>query len=281
MMQEKNTAFLDKKCKYGVKMMQQIFRETKSQIHLRKRHSLNFPAHIHDDIELVYVKSGSGTAYCDGKAYALTDNSWFLAFPNQVHHYAGFSQGEYIVLIMKHSYLLRYDQIFMKGVPISAGVCFCDGEDDGLAYLLETVSREYARDGYSDVIAAYLTALFGKLLPFYSIEKENYSRDNVLAILQYCAAHCKEELTVDTVAQALSVSRSCISHIFSKRISMSFCDYINSLRLTEAEEILRNKNYSITEVANISGFSTIRTFNRAFLKKHGISPSAYRKALDK
>jgi len=264
-----------------VRNVQQIFRETKSRIEFRKGAVLNFPAHIHDDIELVYVKSGSGTAYCDGKKYTLTDRSWFLVFPNQVHHYADFWGGEYLVLIMKSSNFLRYNEIFMKGVPNSAMYRFPEAEDDGASYLLETAYREYVRDGYSDVIAAYLTALFGKLIPFYNIEKTSTLRDNVLKILQYCANHYKEDLSVEMVAQALSISRSCVSHIFNTRISMNFCDYVNSLRLTEAEKILKNKNYSITEVANMSGFQTIRTFNRAFLKRYGVSPSVYRKSLDK
>ena len=258
--------------------MQQIFRETKSRITFWSRKNPNFPAHVHDDIELVYIKRGSGTAYCDGKKYILTDNSWFLVFPNQVHHYADCEDGEYWVLIMKPVNLLRYDRIFLKGVPDSAVCHFENGKDDGLGHLMETACREYARDGYSDVIAAYLTALFGKLMPFFPIEKAGFPRDTVLNILQYCANHYKEDLTVDIVAQTLSISRSCVSHIFSNRISMSFCDYVNSLRLAEEEKILNNRNYSITEVANMSGFPTIRTFNRAFLKKHGVSPSAYRKA---
>lgn len=260
--------------------MQQIFRETKSRIDFRKVSVPDFPAHIHDDIELIYVKSGSGTAYCDGKKYILTSNSWFLVFPNQVHHYGGFEKGDYLLLIMKPSNFLRYNEIFMKGVPDSALYRFPEAEDDGIGYLLETAYREYVRDGYSDVIAAYLTALFGKLIPFYNIEKSSSLRDNVLKILQYCANHYKEDLTVEMVAQTLSISRSCVSHIFSTRISMNFCDYVNCLRLAEAEKILKNKNYSITEVANMSGFPTIRTFNRAFLKKHGVSPSVYRKSLD-
>lgn len=261
--------------------MQQIFRETKSRIDFHKGPAINFPAHIHDDIELVYVKRGIGTAFCDGKKYILTDDSWFLVFPNQVHHYADFEAGEYLVLIMKASDLLRFDRFFLKGVPVSA-MCRVPGEEDEtLVYLLETAFREYARDGFNDVIAAYLTAIFGKLIPFYSIEKTGFAQDSALKILEYCANHYKEDLTVDLVAENLSLSRSCISHIFSSRISMSFCDYVNSLRLYDAEAALSNKNYSITEVANISGFSTIRTFNRAFLKKHGMSPSAYRKKLDK
>ncbi len=256
--------------------MQEIFRETKSRIIFRKSKTPAFPAHIHDDIELVYTKHGHGTAYCDGKKYMLTDGSWFLAFPNQVHYYADFTVGEYWVLIMKPFDLLRYEQIFMKGVPDSAVCYFEDGQDDGLGYLLETACREFTRDGYSDVIAAYLTVVFGKLLPFFTVGKIGAPRDTVLKILQHCTAHYKEELTVESVAESLNLSRSCVSHIFSTRISMNFCDYINSLRLSEAEKLLKNKSYTVTEVANISGFPTIRTFNRAFLKKHGVSPSAYR-----
>ena len=257
--------------------MQQIFRETKSHIHFKKRVELNFSAHIHDDIELVYMKSGSGTAFCDGQRYTLTSNSWFLVFPNQVHHYSDFSNAECIVLIIKPSQLLRYNQFFIKGTPNSALCTFHNGDDRGLARLIETALDEYTQDGYSDIIAAYLTALFGKLLSFYNIEKESFSRDNVLRILQYCAMHYKDEITVSSVAKSLSLSRSSVSHIFSARISMNFCNYINSLRLKEAEELLMNKDYSVTEAANMSGFPTIRTFNRAFFKKYGVSPSAYRK----
>ena len=256
--------------------MQHIFRETKSKITLKYSRKLDFPPHIHDDVELIYVKRGGGIAYCDGKKYELLPNSYFLVFPNQVHHYTDSVDGEYLVLIMKPSALLRFDQYFMKGIPENALFTPPAEDVDGLYLLIETARREYATDGYTDVIAAYLTAFFGKLIPFCPIERVSFPRENVLRILQYCSEHYKEDINIDSVAEQLSVSRSCVSHIFSSRLSISFRDYINSLRLTEAEVFLQNKNYSMTEVANHSGFPTIRTFNRAFLKKHGVSPSRYR-----
>lgn len=267
----------DNKCKEQVIRMQHIFRQTKPHISYFIRATLDYPAHVHDDIELVYVRRGSGTACCDGKKYALSEGAVFLVFPNQVHYYTNFEAGDYLVLIMKPSNLLRYGQIFMAGEPANAQCCFFAGKDDGILWLMETAHREFLRDGYSDIIAAYLTALFGKLLRYFKIEKADVSHGNVLKILQYCSSHYKEELSVDMVAENLGISSSCVSHIFSARICMHFCDYINSLRLKEAEEILRNTQYAVTEVANLSGFSTIRTFNRAFLKKYGISPSEYRK----
>ena len=258
--------------------MEKIFREVKGQIAFRKNAHLNYPAHVHDDIELVYVQGGGGTAWCDGKKYELRPGTWFLTFPNQVHRYTQAEQGVYYVLILKPAALLRYRGVFMEGVPRAAAHSFPEG-DDGLLTLLEMAFREYTRDGFSDVIAAYLTALFGKLLPCFAVEKSPFPRENVQKILQFCAEHYREELTVGSVAENLGISRSCVSHIFSSRIGVNFCEYINGLRLTEAEILLGNGNYTATEVASLTGFSTIRTFNRAFRKKHGIPPSAYRKRL--
>ena len=253
--------------------MEKIFREVKGQIAFRKTAYLNYPAHVHDDIELVYVQDGGGTAWCDGKKYDLRPGTWFLTFPNQVHRYTQAELGVYYVLILKPAALLRYQGVFMEGVPQAAAHSFPEG-DDGLLTLLEMAFRECSR-----VIAAYLTALFGKLLPCFAVEKSPFPRENVQKILQFCAEHYREELTVGAVAENLGISRSCVSHIFSSRIGVNFCEYVNGLRLAEAEVLLGNRNYTATEVADLAGFSTIRTFNRAFRKKHGISPSDYRKRL--
>lgn len=255
--------------------MEKIFREVKGQITFRKTTNPNFPAHVHDDIELVYVRQGSGMAWCDGKKYPLTPGLCFLTFPNQVHRYTDFETGEYVLMILKPSALLRYQGVFMEGAPESA-VCRIEKDDTAL-WLLEVAHREFLQEGFSDVIAAYLTAFFGKLLPRYPIARSGLPNGNVQGVLQFCADHCREDLTVELVAKSLNISRSSVSHIFSDRIGVNFREYINILRLAEAEELLQNHNYTVTEVANLSGFSTIRTFNRAFLKKYGMSPKAYRK----
>lgn len=257
--------------------MEKIFREIKSQIYFNQKNNINFPAHIHDDIELVYIKKGNGIAWCDGKSYSLTNGDWFLVFPNQVHRYVDFITGDYFVLIIKPTQLLRYQQVFSTGAPRNAAHHFQD--DNTFTFLLETSLQEFLREGFSEIIAAYLTALFGKLLPHFPVVKSGYQRDNVLKILEYCSVHYKEDLTVESVAAQLQLSSSCVSHIFSDRISMHFNDYVNSLRLSEATEILKNPDYSITEVANLSGFPTIRTFNRAFQKHYGMTPTAYRKKM--
>ena len=258
--------------------MQDFFRENKTRLSFEKTNSLNFPAHIHDDIELIYTKKGGATAFCDGKEYTLCENSFFIVFPNQVHYFSECDyNGEYILLITKPSQLLNYQNSFFDGCPQSPLYCFNKGDDDNTAYLLETALEEFLRDGDSSITSAYITLILGKLLKFFNIEKNRLSRDSISSVLQYCAMHYKENITIDDISSALHISRSHISHLFGSRLNINFCDYINSLRLSDATHMLESGNYPITEIADRSGFATIRTFNRAFLKRYGISPSQYKK----
>ena len=258
--------------------MEKIFREVRkfdSNVSLTKNERIKFPAHVHEEIEIIFVKRGGGTGFCDGRKYELVEGSFFMTFPNQVHHYTEDKKGEYIVIIVNPIVLHGFEDVFKEGKPVSS--IYVPDKNDTVVRLVELACEDYSNDGYSPIISGYLTAILGKLLRHYTIDKSRASRDTVLKIMQYCAAHYKEKITVGDVADGLSISRSTVSHIFSEQLKMNFCEYINSLRLVDAEQLLKNKNYSITEVAGTSGFCDVRSFNRAFLKKHGMSPSAYRK----
>lgn len=252
--------------------MERFFRETKQEITFFSTKNLDFPAHIHEDVEMVFTRKGNGLVYCDGTPYHLTDRSCFLAFPNQVHHYVDTSAGDYILLIVKPS----GQELLFKGRPLSS---LCTTLDDHAVILLEMALAEYEKDGYTAVVAACLSAFFEKLLPLYEVEKSNASSNTVMRILQYCNEHYHEDITVSDIARTLHISKSAVSHIFSDRLGISFYDHIHTLRLGDAVRLLNNKQYSVTEVSELSGFPTIRTFNRVFLKQYGVSPSVYRKGL--
>lgn len=256
--------------------MQKIFRETKTELTLQQRNDINFPTHIHEDIELVYVKEGAGEAICDGKKYILKNNSFFLTFPNQVHQYINCADGDYIVLIVKPYNLQSYESEFKKGIPVSS-LWQPEGNESNIPYLLNTALLEFLQDGHTPIIDAYLTAAVGKLLRFYKTDTQKPVNDTVFQILSFCSARYKEPVSIEDVAKNLHLSKSSVSHIFSNSLSINFCDYINSLRLADAVNLLKNEKYSVTEIAYLSGFSTIRTFNRAFKGKYGVTPTEYRK----
>jgi|GEM_PF-1073008 len=251
-------------------MMEAVFRETKREITFFNTVQLDYPAHIHEDVELVYIKKGTAVAYCDGTRYMLRENSFFIAFPNQVHHYVDSSNGEYILLIVKPT---SHDLLF-QGRPLMSA---CEDPDEHTVTLFKMALDEYETDGHTPVVEACLTAFFEKLFTFYRIEKSNTTNSTVARILQYCSEHYREDIGITDIANALHISKSAVSHIFSGRLGISFSEHIHTLRLNDAVRLLKTGQYSVTEVAQMAGFPTIRTFNRVFRDQYGMSPSAFRK----
>jgi AraC-like DNA-binding protein len=131
---------------------------------------------------------------------------------------------------------------------------------------LETAER-YAR----------FSVLLGKFLRLCEIAEEKSDQALCRAAESFCGEHFHDpDLSVESVAWALGVSRSKLSALFSKRHG-GIKAYINLCRLRHAEVLLRNGNMSVAQVATESGFAEVRTFNRLFKAHHGISPTDYRK----
>ena len=95
-------------------------------------------------------------------------------------------------------------------------------------------------------------------------------------MLRYCRERYRSDLTLDSVAAALFISPHHISHLFNHRLGMGFRDYVNLLRLDEAEALLRQSDRSVTEIASLCGFGSTRTLDRVFLRHRGMSPRDYR-----
>ena len=74
----------------------------------------------------------------------------------------------------------------------------------------------------------------------------------------------------------VNMSESAFSHYFKKRTSQSFTSYLQDYRLGIVTKLLTETNMSINEISYASGFNSLSNFNRAFKKKHGISPKEFK-----
>ena len=78
------------------------------------------------------------------------------------------------------------------------------------------------------------------------------------------------------MADALYISQSYVSKIFSQKLHYSFPDYINTLRVHKAKILLRDTDRKILEIMMECGFRNQGNFNRVFRKATGLSPVEYR-----
>ncbi len=83
------------------------------------------------------------------------------------------------------------------------------------------------------------------------------------------------------VANQLGIAEVQLSFVLNHSLHQNFSSWINRLRIEEAKWLLRqNPQMTIVDVAYASGFSDANTFSRNFKKQTGISPSAYKTALN-
>jgi len=104
--------------------------------------------------------------------------------------------------------------------------------------------------------------------------------DRIQNALQYIEGHLLEEMDIREIAKRAYVSPFYFQRIFAALCGMSVGEYIRSRRLTLAGEELRSSGGKIIDIAAKYGYDSPDSFNRAFQRFHGISPSAARKNAD-
>ena len=95
----------------------------------------------------------------------------------------------------------------------------------------------------------------------------------------FISQNCTKPLTLDETAVHMGISKSHFSHLFKKYTGLTFVDFLTEERIKRAKSFFGDKDISITEIAFESGFSSISSFNRAFKKITGLSPSHFRESM--
>lgn len=96
-------------------------------------------------------------------------------------------------------------------------------------------------------------------------------------VLQYVEKNYAEDITLDIVASQLAITGGYLSTYFKEKTGKNFVDYVNEVRIREAQRLLLNTNNKIQEVALNSGYQNLNSFNRMFKKLNGVTPREFRK----
>ncbi|MDF2726032.1 MAG: AraC family transcriptional regulator [Paenibacillus sp.] len=94
----------------------------------------------------------------------------------------------------------------------------------------------------------------------------------------YIRDNLAEPLFVKHIADYLHLSERHLSRIFEQEHNISVGDYIRQERVRSAEELLRQGELSIKEIARQTGFGSVHYFSRIFRRETGWSPAAYRRS---
>lgn len=119
----------------------------------------------------------------------------------------------------------------------------------------------------------------GKKLLIPSVKSQQLF-DEIKSVIQEQELFKNPELSIYDVSKILNINKTYISYVINTEANENFNSFINKYRIEESKKmLLDNKydNYTIEAIANLVGFHSKSSFNTAFKKQIGITPSDYKK----
>ncbi|MEZ5324447.1 MAG: helix-turn-helix domain-containing protein [Verrucomicrobiales bacterium] len=138
--------------------------------------------------------------------------------------------------------------------------------------------RSYA--GMMTILSAFslqLSAFMNRIV----LEARSSEPETVRKAKAFIMDRIDEKLTLEAVAEEVSVSTFYLCKVFKQATGMTFTEFVNRQRIEMAKGELLKANRRITEIAYDVGYQSLSQFNRSFLKFVGESPTLYRRRMSK
>ena len=112
-----------------------------------------------------------------------------------------------------------------------------------------------------------------------NIRDKNQMREEMEQAVSYFNEHYQKPINIEEYAASRHMSAEWFIRRFKRTMNLTPAQYLLSLRISNAQNLLEHSDYNISEIASIVGYESPLYFSRVFKKRLGVSPSQYREQL--
>lgn len=260
-----------------------------------------YPAHYHSYIEILYGISGNYEVLLNGQCHRFSARDLVIINSKEIHQIDSISTDGGCYIVLRFEPEILYNSMFSNYLQLKYVLPFIletakhqkiiKKEEISVTFipqLLYEILNEFESQtyGYELAIKNHIGRIFLWLLRYFHHNGSDfsitaYSNPDLLEHLQpafnYIELHYDEPLTAPKLATLCNMSSCYFSRSFNAQMGMSLNEYINYIRITEAEKLLISTTMNITEIANTVGFNTTSYFIKLFKTYKNISPKQFRK----
>lgn len=245
--------------------------------HSRYEHDWTSMPHEHPFAELCYILKGKGNYLIEDQVYPVKERDFIIINANVRHteQSVGEIPLEYIILGVE-------GLSFASQVTPGYTIFNCSKGHETLEFFMKTLFKEtkeqqpeYKRvcKNLLEILIVYLTR---NSISSAETPALKATRDCV-RLKQYIDSNYTQAITLDTLTQLFHLNKYYLVHTFTKRFGISPMNYLGQVRIQASKELLGSTDYSITQIAHSTGFSSPSYFSQCFLKSCGITAREYRR----
>ena len=239
----------------------------------------NSSLHTHTCAELFFITGGHGAFQVQQDRFPVAIND-LVVINTSVPHAETSQNGspmEYVVLGVEGLEPLTgiggYALMHLLGEQEMVSTCL---------RLMVQEARE-GQPGWEDVCQNLLEAILLRLR-----RREDFALSAAVPVgpranrecdqvRRYIDNHFKEDLSLDQLAGLVHINKYYLSHAFRREFGTSPISYLISRRIQESRFLLCETDHTLSQIAQILGFSSLSYFSQSFRRLEGVSPMEYRK----
>lgn len=263
---------------------------------LRELSGMAALCHWHEDVELLMPYRGYLSYNINGAQVTIPEGSGIFINARNMHY--GYSDDgtdcEYVCVTFRPHLLCINEELTNRYVlPILSDSAFThvllmpsNGNQGDILNIIKQLDALYQERplGFEMQAMGLLFDLWQNLFQAARQAVPETAADSshipiLKRMLEFIRTHYAERITLDQIAAAGGVCRSSCCQMFKKHLGRTPNDYLNSFRLEKGVELLKGSSMSVTEIADLCGFSSSSYFTEMFSKRKGCSPTAFRKQL--
>lgn len=226
--------------------------------------------HTHDVSEIILVTEGEGVRTVDNAQLSFHPGSIIIIPPNVPHQ--SHSGGEYMEIF------IQADQpIPLAGNSNRDVIVLEDDEENAVSTLMKMMLYRYIKGGKND---ATLSLMFDLVIQLLNEKCAALQRDPVVEeVCRLLALHYNDpQLSVSALLETTGYNKDHIRRRFISVRGVTPSEYLASLRIGHAKQLLKRKNelqLSVADIGEMCGYYDPHYFSRIFKKETGVSPEKF------
>ncbi|HHU79199.1 MAG: AraC family transcriptional regulator [Caldicoprobacterales bacterium] len=250
--------------------------------------------HYHSYYELYYLLNGVRNYFIKDKVYSVTSGDLVLINKYEIHKTSDSTvpHHERLLIYFREEFLYAGSNEEMDYLlhcfRINKPVIRLQPPEQAIVKdLIHKMHKEQymKKTGYMSYLRALLTELLilanrlletrDQVLPDANADKTIHKR--ISKIVQYINSNYSDSLSLSSVANSFYISPYYLSRLFKEVTGFNFTEYLNLVRIREAQNLIQGSDMKIIDVAQAVGFENVAHFGRVFKHITSLSPTSYRK----